>query len=58
MLAKAAEVGAAWAVGKPIVGLWAKSEQVGLMRHMVTWFNNYRDLLNAIPDVISCLDEK
>ena len=30
-----AEVGAAWARGVPIVGLWAKGEQAGLMRRMI-----------------------
>ncbi len=27
-----AEVGAAWASGVPVIGLWAKGEQAGLMR--------------------------
>lgn len=41
-----AEVGAAWASGRNIVGLHAKGEQIGLMRRMIgTWFHNYRDLL-------------
>jgi len=40
-----AEVGAAWASGVPVVGLWAKGEQAGLMRRMVTWFKGYADLL-------------
>lgn len=41
-----AEVGAAWSRGVNIVGLWAKGEQVGLMRRMIgTWFKNYNDLL-------------
>lgn len=45
-----AEVGAAWAKAVPIFGLWSKGEAVGLMRQMVyMWFNNYRELLNAIP---------
>jgi hypothetical protein len=42
-----AEVGAAWARGVPIVGLWAKGEQAGLMRRMVEWYNDYRSLLNC-----------
>ncbi len=40
-----AEVGAAWASGKKIIGLWSKGEQCGLMRRMVTWFDNYLELL-------------
>lgn len=41
-----AEVGAAWASGVPILGLWAKKEQAGLMRRMIRkWFTNYEDLL-------------
>lgn len=45
-----AEIGAAWARGVPIVGLWAKGEQVGLMRRMIgQWFRNYSDLLEWLP---------
>ena len=40
-----AEIGAAWASGKPISGLWAKGEPVGLMRKMVEWCNNFRELI-------------
>lgn len=40
-----AEVGVAFAHSVPIFGLWSKGEQVGLMRRMVTWSNNYIDLL-------------
>lgn len=43
-----AEVGAAFACGIPIYGLWAKGEQAGLMRRMVSlWFTDYRELLKA-----------
>ena len=45
-----AEVGAAWASGRPIFGLWSKGEPVGLMRRMVYWYHDYRDLLKAIED--------
>lgn len=45
-----AEVGAAWASGVPIYGLWAKGEQAGLMRRMVTWFDNYHSLLGRIAN--------
>lgn len=46
-----AEVGAAFACGVPILGLWAKGEQAGLMRRMVTrWFTDYRALLSSLVD--------
>ena len=45
-----AEVGAAWAAGRYILGLWAKGEQAGLMRQMVSWRTNFRDLLADIED--------
>lgn len=43
-----AEVGAAWGSGVPIYGLWSKGEQAGLMRRMVSWFDNYVSLLDAV----------
>lgn len=44
-----AEVGAAYGSGVPILGLLAKSEDVGLMRHMVReWHSSVRDLLEAV----------
>ena len=48
-----AEIGAAWTKrqlrGYPmIVGLWAKGENVGLMRRMMDWFMDYRELLAFI----------
>jgi len=43
-----AEVGAAWGCGLKVFGLWATGEPAGLMRHMVNWFTNYRDLIEAI----------
>lgn len=43
-----AEVGAAWAAGVPIIGLWAKGEPAGLMRRMVTWFDDYMSLLKWV----------
>jgi len=46
-----AEVGAAWAAGVPISGLWTKGEPAGLMRKMVYWFTDYRELLKIIPPV-------
>jgi hypothetical protein len=43
-----AEVGAAFGAGVPAVGLSAKAEEVGLMRHMVRkWYSSVKDLLLA-----------
>lgn len=40
-----AEVGAAWASGVKIIGLWAKGEPAGLMRKMVDiWLDDYSDV--------------
>ncbi len=44
----AAEVGMAWAKGVPVVGLHAKGEDFGLMRRLIRWFTDYRDLLSFI----------
>jgi hypothetical protein len=43
-----AEVGAAWALDVPVLGLWAKGEPAGLMRRMVCWFDNHRHLVAAL----------
>lgn len=44
-----AEVGAAYGRGIPILGLLAKSENVGLMRLMIrSWHNSVADLLEAV----------
>lgn len=44
-----AEVGAAWASGVRIIGLWAKGEPAGLMRLMMErWFRNYESLIATI----------
>ena len=46
-----AEIGIAYAHGILIYGLYAKGEQAGLMRKMVTrWFDRYTDLLDAIDE--------
>ena len=45
-----AEVGAAYSCGRPIIGLYAKGEQAGLVRRMVTWTNSVTELLAAIDD--------
>lgn len=47
-----AEVGAAWGVGVPIFGLWAKGEQSGLMRKMMAaWFDDWAELLASIKEL-------
>lgn len=44
-----AEVGAAYGRGLPVLGLLAKSEEVGLMRHMVrSWHRSVTELLEAV----------
>ncbi|MDR2605585.1 MAG: hypothetical protein LBC55_09620 [Desulfovibrio sp.] len=44
-----AEVGAAYGCGVPILGLLAKSEDVGLMRRMIrSWHSSVNDLLQAV----------
>jgi len=48
-----AEVGAAYGAQVPIFGLLAKSEEVGLMRHMVrSWFSSVEDMLAALESVL------
>lgn len=52
-----AEVGIAFANGRTILGLWAKGEQAGLMRKMVTaWFNNYKDLLKFVSELSQAVE--
>lgn len=46
-----AEIGAAWGSGIRILGLWAKGEPAGLMRHMIEWFVGYTDLLVSIDEI-------
>lgn len=46
------EVGAAYGRGIPVLGLLAKSEEVGLMRHMVrSWSLSVADLLLAVEEL-------
>jgi len=52
-----AEIGAAWAVGRPILGLWAKGEQAGLMRRMVIWFADFRELLEGVDEYTQALEQ-
>ena len=44
-----AEVGAAWSQGVPIIGLYAKGEQAGLVRRMIRWMNSIQEL-EAVVD--------
>lgn len=47
-----AEVGAAYASKRLIIGLWAKGEQVGLMRLMVHhWFHDVLSLVSFLDDI-------
>lgn len=47
-----AEVGAAYGRGVPVLGLLAKSEDVGLMRLMIrSWFSSVSSLLAAVEGV-------
>ncbi len=44
-----AEVGAAYGSGVPVLGLLAKSEDVGLMRHMIgSWYRSVSELVEAV----------
>lgn len=44
-----AELGAAWAKGIPIIGLYAKGEDLGLMRKMMTvWCGRYTEVLSYV----------
>lgn len=46
-----AEVGAAWASGVPVIGLYAKGEQAGLMQRMVVWRSDYREILTLVDEM-------
>lgn len=47
----AAEIGAAWGAGVPVIGLSAKGEQLGLMRRLVShWRPNFRELLALVDE--------
>lgn len=47
-----AEVGAAYGRGLPVLGLLAKSEEVGLMRHMVrSWHRSVTELMEAVAGI-------
>lgn len=46
-----AEVGAAYGSGVPVFGLISKSENVGIMRHMIdSWFSSVGELLPAVAE--------
>jgi hypothetical protein len=53
----AAELGMAHARGVKILGLHGKGEDFGLMRRMIEWKFNYRELLNAVEE-FSIIDPK
>lgn len=54
-----AEVGAAWASGVPVLGLWAKGEQAGLMRRMMTqWYSDHHEMLREIASAFLKKDEE
>ncbi len=47
----AAECGIAWAKGIPMIGLYAKGEDFGLMRKMfLKWYSKYTELLEAVNE--------
>jgi hypothetical protein len=49
----AAECGMAYARGVPIIGLYAKGEDFGLMRKMmIGWVHNYRDVLELVDEFV------
>jgi len=51
-----AEVGAAYGTGVPIMGLLAKAEEVGLMRHMIdSWSTSVSELLDKVRKLQSGL---
>lgn len=44
-----AELGMAYAKNIPIIGLYAKGEDLGIMRHMfTTWYEKYKELLEQV----------
>jgi hypothetical protein len=47
----AAEVGMAFGAGNPILGLYAKGEDFGLMRKMMlAWFDRHQDLISYLDE--------
>ncbi|MBQ4133408.1 MAG: hypothetical protein IJD04_06735 [Desulfovibrionaceae bacterium] len=54
-----AEVGAAYGTGVPVMGLLAKSEEVGLMRHMIqSWSTSVGDLLEQVKKFRKTLEQQ
>jgi hypothetical protein len=54
-----AEVGAAWASGVPIIGLYAKGEDLGLMRKMMQeWFARYTDVLEYVQSMALAMSHR
>jgi hypothetical protein len=53
-----AEIGAAWASGVPIIGLYAKGEDIGLMRKMMLrWYYRYTDVIIAVEEIKDALPQ-
>ena len=53
------ELGMAYALFKPIIGIWVKGEMTGLMRKsLMVWTYNANDLLKAIRVFKEVLDSK
>lgn len=47
-----AEIGAAYGSKIPVLGLLAKAEQVGLMRHMIkNWYRSISELMTAVDAI-------
>lgn len=52
-----AEMGAAWAAKVPILALYAKGEDLGLMRKMAMgWYFRYTEILTAVEEFEKCLN--
>lgn len=52
-----AEMGAAWASGVPIIGLFSKGEDLGLMRKMASgWVYGYKELLYIVDRLKNTMD--
>ena len=53
----AAECGMAYAKGVPLIGLWAKGEDFGLMRKMFNcWCDDFRDVLMNVDQFSKYVD--
>lgn len=53
----AAEVGMAFSRHVPILGLWAKGEDFGLMRKMMlAWYHDYRKLIDGVERLCAAIN--